>query len=380
VKYLPLIWAGIRRKPARTLFTALSISIAFLLIGLLEGVNAGFADAIRSARRDLLTTDARVRGGPPMPIAMMEEIRKVPGVVEVAQRAYFVGVYRPPYDVAAIATDPKRFFDLRPALAADPARVALLERTRAGILMTPALLKMYGLRIGDRVTLRSRELRLDGSGDWPFEVIGTFDAVRNPGTAAFAVMNYSYLDEARALNRGTAELFYVRIADPARSIATAAAIDRRFANSSHETRTRSDQERAEANTQQMGDIAFFTRAIMGAVLFTLFFLTANTMRQSLHERIPEFGVLKALGYAGAVCFAVALIEAVIIYGIAATLGLAVASTVEAFAGDLLATPIEVSWRLWAGAIGVATVLALLSVAVPSWRLYRITVVDALAGR
>ena len=109
---------------------------------------------------------------------------------------------------------------------------------------------------------------------------------------------------------------------PTRSVATARAIDRLFANSAHETRTRSDQERAEATAQQMGDIAFFTNAILGAVVFMLLLLTGNTMRQSLHERIPEFGVLKAMGFSSAQCFALALAEALAIYLLAALVGLA----------------------------------------------------------
>jgi hypothetical protein len=85
VKLLPLVWAGIWRKPARSIFTTLSIAIAFVLIGLLQGVNAGFARAIAAASRHSLITNVRVRGSPPMPIAMLEQIRSVPGVVEVVQ-------------------------------------------------------------------------------------------------------------------------------------------------------------------------------------------------------------------------------------------------------------------------------------------------------
>ncbi len=48
----------------------------------------------------------------------------------------------------------------------------------------------------------------------------------------------------------------------------------------------------------MGDMKFFTNAIMGAVLFTLAFLTGNTLRQSLQDRSREFATLKAVGYSG----------------------------------------------------------------------------------
>jgi putative ABC transport system permease protein len=379
VKLLPLVWAGIWRKPARSIFTALSIAIAFVLIGLLQGVNAGFAQAIAAARRDFLITNVRVRGSPPMPIAMMEQIRTVPGVVEVVQRAYFIGIYRPPYDVAALATEPRRFFALRPALAVESKYLDEMERVRTGLLATPALLRMYDWKIGDLVTLRSRALRRDGSGDWDFTVVGTFDSKDDPNSAALAVINYSYLEASRVADRGTVDLFYVHIDDPTRSVATAAAIDRLFANSAHETRTRSDQERAEASTKQMGDIAFFTNAILGAVLFALLLLTGNTMRQSVQERIPEFGVLKAMGFSSAKCFALALAEALAIYLLAAVIGLALASVLAPL-GREVATSITVSADVVVRAIALAVLLAFVSVALPSWRVYRLSVIAALAAR
>jgi putative ABC transport system permease protein len=379
VKLLPLVWAGIWRKPARSIFTALSIAIAFVLIGLLQGVNAGFAQAIAAASRDFLITNVRVRGSPPMPIAMAEQIRSVPGVVEVVQRAYFVGVYRAPYDVVALATEPRRFFALRPALVVEPRYLDEMERVRIGLLATPALLRMYDWKIGDLVTLRSRALQRNGSGDWAFTVVGTFDSKNDPNTAVLAVMNYAYLDASRVAERGTVDLFYVHISDGTRSVATAAAIDRLFANSAHETRTRSDQERAEANSKQMGDIAFFTNAILGAVLFMLLLLTGNTMRQSVHERIPEFGVLKAMGYSSAKCFALALAEAMAICLLAALVGLALAAALAPL-GREVATSIAVSGDVVVRAIALAILLAIMSVALPSWRVYRLSVVAALADR
>src|SRR5580704_9107885 len=91
MKFLPLVWAGLWRRPARTIFTSLSVVIAFLLFGLLQGVNAGFTRSIARAHREFLVTDTRVRGGAPFPIAAMGEIKSIPGVKEVAPRGYFAG-------------------------------------------------------------------------------------------------------------------------------------------------------------------------------------------------------------------------------------------------------------------------------------------------
>ena len=39
-KYFPLVWGGLWRKKARTILTLLSLTAAFLLIGLLQAVNS----------------------------------------------------------------------------------------------------------------------------------------------------------------------------------------------------------------------------------------------------------------------------------------------------------------------------------------------------
>lgn len=379
MKFLPLIWAGLWRKPLRTALTALSIAVAFALIGLLQGVNAGFAEAIAKAHREFLTTNPRVRGSPPFPISMRDQIRQVDGVVDVVQRAYFAADYRPPYGIAALATEPRTFFKLRAGVVAEESGLIAMEHTRIGMLVTPALLDQFGWKIGDTVTLRSRELRTDGSGEWPFVIVGTFDWPENPGVATLGVINYSYLDQARVANRGTAELFYVQIADPNRAVATAAAIDRLFENSAYPSRTRSDQERAEAATKQMGDVAFFTHAIMVSVLFALLFLTANTIRQSLQERTAEFAVLKAMGFSDAKCVALALAEVMTICFSAAALGLMAARLIAPLLRDVTSA-IAVSPHVAATGLGFAAILALASVALPSWRLYRLPVAVSLSAR
>jgi putative ABC transport system permease protein len=241
------------------------------------------------------------------------------------------------------------------------------------------LLQYFGLKVGDTITVRSQTLKTDGSRDWMFSIVGTFDTAKGPTPAVFGIINYAYLDEYRVDNRGTAETFYVRIADPTKAVATAAAIDRIFANSSHETRTLSDQDRAEFQSKQMGDVAFFTNAIMSAVLFTLAFLTGNTLRQSLHERIPEFAVLKALGYSDGCVLSLAYTEALLLFLPAAVLGLALAYLVAPLAKEDIGA-IVVSPAVAAAGLLCAGVLAVMGASLPGLRLSRMSIVASLSKR
>jgi putative ABC transport system permease protein len=382
MKFLPLVWAGLWRRPVRSILTATCIAIAFLLLGLLEGVNAGFAKAIADAHRDFLVTNTRVRGGAPMPISAMAKIQSIPGVKEVAQRAYFMGNFREPGPknmVAALATQPELFFRARPGFIVAKESLDAMRENRAGMLATPPLLEFFGWKVGDTITLGSQTLKTDGSRDWTFNIVGTFNTAKEPTRAYFGIINYAYLDEYRVENRGTAEIFYVRIVDPTKAVATAAAIDRIFANSAHETRTRSDQERAESQAKQMGDVAFFTNAIMGAVIFTLAFLTGNTLRQSIHERIPEFAVLKALGYVDSHVLSLAYAEGLLLYMPSAALGLALAYLAAPLAKQDIGA-IAVSAPVAMAGLLCAALLAFAGAALPASSLSRMSIVASLRKR
>lgn len=377
MKFLPLVWAGLWRKPVRSILTASCISLAFVLLGLLQGVNAGFARAIANAHREFLVTGTRVRGGAPMPISAMEMIRRIPGVKEVAPRAYFMGTFRdarPTDFFAAIATEPATFFRMQPQLPVARQALEAMVETRDGILVTPSELERFGWKVGDRITLHSSTLKTDGTSDWAFDILGTFNT---PAPASFGVINYAYFDSYRAADRDTAEIFYVRIADPNRSIATAAAIDRIFANSSHETRTRSQRTRAETQAKQLGDVEFFTDAIMGAVLFTLAFLTGNTLRESFRQRRREFAVLASIGYSSARIVKLAYSEALLLYLPPAAFGLLIARLLVPLAKQVMGV-LLVSPSVAVAGLLCAACLAFVGAVLPARNLARMQVATALA--
>jgi putative ABC transport system permease protein len=123
--------------------------------------------------------------------------------------------------------------------------------------------------------------------------------------------------------------------------------------------------------------------VVTAVLFMLLFLTGNTMMQSVRERVPEFGVLKTLGYSDGGVLALVLAEAVILCLLAAGAGLAFAKLgiprIGDFApdmGQLLLMP----WSALLTGLGFAVAVAIVSALVPALRAKRLSIIDALANR
>ena len=96
MKYLPLLWAGLWRKPIRTILTVLSIVVAFLLFGVLNGVISGFDYAASKMSDTRLRVMNRANILESMPISYEARIAEVPGVRIVAHLSILVAYYQDP--------------------------------------------------------------------------------------------------------------------------------------------------------------------------------------------------------------------------------------------------------------------------------------------
>jgi putative ABC transport system permease protein len=382
MKYLSLVWAGLWRKRVRTVLTMLSIVVAFLLFGLLQGLNLGMNTVFRSLNAERLYVQSRLNMNDGLPLAYLEKIRSVPGVRAVTHWSYFGGFYQSARNgLPVFAIDAATQFIVYPKIKIPQEQIDALTRTRTGAIIGADIAAKYGWKIGDKVPLRtSIWTNRQGSDVYPVDVVGIMDiSAYNAGSFPAFYVNYEYLDEARAFGTGSVLFFVVSVADPRRGSEIAAAIDALFANSAYETTTQTEQVFAQSQMKQVGDINLIANSIVGAALFTLLFLTGNTMMQSVRERIPEFAVLKTLGFSDRAILALIFSEAFVLCVLAALIGLGLAriafGLISSVLGPLSLPPVVVEMGL-----GLAALLALVSGSLPAWRSTRINIVDALAGR
>jgi putative ABC transport system permease protein len=134
-----------------------------------------------------------------------------------------------------------------------------------------------------------------------------------------------------------------------------------------------------AFVKQFGDIGFVLRAILGAVFFTLLFLTGNTMMQSVRERVPELAVLKTLGFADTTVLGLVIAESLLLCMTAALVGLALSFAALPIL-KLGLQGIQISPRAILPGIGVAALLALIVGMPPALGAMRLNIVDALADK
>jgi putative ABC transport system permease protein len=382
MKYLPLIWAGLWRKRARTVFTMLSILVAFLLFGLLQGINQGFNTVVENLDVDRLYVSARSNMTDGLPIAYLPRIRSVSGVREVSHWTYFGGYFQNARNpIPAFATDVPALFRIYKEMKIRPEYIEAM-RLRTGALISEPLAQKYGWKVGDRVPIgTSIWTKKDGASTWTFDIVGTFDASAYGAGFPSFYLNFSYFDEASAFGRGVVHYFMVGVQDPAQATRVSREIDALFANSSNETRTQTESALAQMQLRQIGDINFIANAIVGAVLFTLLFLTANTMMQSVRERTSELAVLKTLGFSDGKVLTLVLVEALLLCASAALAGLGLSSLVfMSPAMHQLFGNFSMPLIVLAMGAGMALLLALVSGLPPAWRARQLNIVDALAGR
>jgi len=381
MKYIPLVWAGLWRKRTRTIFTLLSIFVAFLLFGMLQGVNSAFSSAVRSANINRLYVASKFSMVEPLPLSQLSQIESVPGVTGIAYGVWFGGYHEDRKDyVLSYPVDARRYFDMFPEMKIPKEQLEALINTRTGAVAGAALARKYGWKIGDRVAVPTGIwTKKDGTMDWTFDLVGIFDDPDDSTRANSFFFNYEYFDEARAFSNGTVAWFIVRIDDPKRSGPIGETIDRMFTNSPDETVTQNEKEYAQAYFKQFGDINLIVSAIIGAVFFALLFLTGNTMMQSVRERIPELAVLKTLGFSDTGVMGLVIAEALILCGTAAALGMAAAVGLFPLIKDVVfasALPMDVIVK----GVAVAVTLALVTAVPPALRAKRLSIVDALARR
>lgn len=381
MKYFPLVWSGLWRNRVRTIFTLLSIVVAFLLFGLLQGVNHAFNGALESANIDRLLVSSRFSFLEPLPIGLLRQIETVPGIARVSYLCQFSTYYQEPKNQILVTPgNLDQLLKSYPEILVPKDQVLAASRTRTGALVGKLIADGLGLKVGDKLPLHSSVLKQDGSSDWTFDVAGIFDAPESPGLAGLILANYDYFDEARLSNKGTVLRFVIQVQDPARALQVASGVDRLFANSANETKTQSQKEYSQSLMKQFGDVGFLFDAIIVAVFFALLFVTANTMAQSARERIAEFAVLKTLGFSDLGVMALVLCEAALLCGVAALIGLAMSSRLVPALTGAAGIPIALPPKFIVIGMATALLLALISALPPAWRAKRLAVVDALAER
>jgi putative ABC transport system permease protein len=382
MKYVYFIFKNLTRKKVRTSLTILSIMVAFLLFGLLRSLSAAFDGGAEIAGEDRLVTIHKVSIIQPLPQSYLAKVQALPGVEKATMANWFGGYYQEQKNQFAqfpiLADD---YFDIyKDLIKLPPAQLENWKKNRVGAVIGRALVDKYHWKIGDRIPLIGMFPQKNGSTTWEFVIEGVYDAKTEGADTSAMLFHYDYFDKARQFGEGTVGWLIIKVKDPKQSAQVAAAVDALFANSFAETKTNSEKDFAKSFAKQFGDIGLITTLILGAVFFTMLLVAGNTMAQSFRERIPEFAILKTLGFSDVTVMLMVLCESIVVCVFGGVLGLLLAKFIITGAAVEFAATLPglgMSWKIMTTGLLLVILLGFVTGAAPAIQGLRLNIISAL---
>lgn len=384
MKFLPMVWRNLLRRKIRTIFTVLSIFVAFVLFGVLMAIRMAFTMGVDMAGQGRLMMIDKVSIINPLPASYGARVKQIEGVKEITHANWFGGYYQ---DVknqfATFAVDPESWLRVYPVefeLPEDQRKAWIADRT--GAIVGADTARKYGWKVGQRVPIQGTIYRRPDGGPWEFTIDGIYDSKLKGADKTNFIFQYEYLRETipeRSGFRDRYNWYVFTIADPDRAPQIGAKIDAMFANSPSETKTNTEKAFVSDWAKQVGDIGKIMVGIVAMAMFTILLVTGNTMAQAIRERTNELAVLKTLGFGDGRILRMVLLESTFIAVLGGAVGLAVAYVLIS-RGDptngLLPAFYFPTKDIVAG-VGLVFALGLLAGSLPALQASRLRIVDAL---
>ena len=337
MKFFPLLWSSLLRRTLRTMFTLLSIVVAFTLFGVLMAIRAAFGAGITVTGAERLVMLDKVSMINALPLRYLAQIRSAPGVADVTHANWFGGIYQDPRnDFAKLAVEAESWLRVHPEfLVPDDQKQAWLA-DRTGALVGADTARRFGWNIGDRVPVQGTIYRRPDGRPWEFTIDAIYHAQEGTTDRTQLFFHQAYLNETLppgAYGRDEVTYFVIKVADPREAEQVAGRLDGLFADSSPQTRTSTEKAFVSSFANQVGDIGAIMLAIAGAVLFAILMVTGNTMAEATRERTGELAVLKTLGFGDGRIVALVLAESCFLALAGGGLGLVLAIAGIGLVGD-----------------------------------------------
>jgi putative ABC transport system permease protein len=380
MKVLKLIARNLFRHKLRSSLTVLGIAIAVLSFGLLRTVIAAWFVGIDAASPNRLVTRHSVSFIFPLPVAYLNRIASVEGVVAVSRATWFQGVY----------IDESHFF---PRMAIDDAMWALYPEYRVpdeqlnayraernACIIGRKIAAKYGLKPGDPVTITGDIF----PGRWDFVVRGIYRGMQPSVDETQLFFHWEYLNEAlerdMPVRAGYVGWYTLLIDRPENSARISEAVDAVFRNSPYETKTETEKAFTQGFISMASTIIqaieFISFIIIGIILLVL----ANTMVMTARERVVEYAVLKTLGFRTVHIMGLITGESLLIAVIGAVIGMLLTFPAAAGVAQGLSTffpvfIVQPSTLLTAGSL--ALLIGILASLFPLWRAMHTSIVEGL---
>ena len=360
MKFFPFVFKNLFRKKTRSLLTVGSIVLPLLVICImgtllrtLESDPTGGKGMFRLIVRHKVSLTNWVLE------SYMPKIAQLPGVTDVVRMNWFGGAYidqKPENMFARFSTsDAQTFLKVfdEAAVVQGSAKDWIDDRT--GLLAGELLMKKYGWKLGQKVTLK---------GDiYPVNLELTVRASYKGPDETAVYFHHQYVEEALPRVKGFVGWFWIKAGSLAAVERLPKEIDTMFDNSSVPTRTETEKEMQNGFVSMLGNVKFMITGISTVIVFVILLIAGNTMAMTARERVTEIAVLRTLGYPKGTILALMLGESVLLALVGGTLGaLLFVGLFPGFRQGLLYSPMggfAAGMRLFPEIVGLAFAISVL---------------------
>ncbi len=370
------------RHKLRTGLTILGMAIVVLAYCLLKTVVAAWYAGVEASSPNRLITRNAVSLILPLPIAYLNRIKEVPGVVAVSYGRWFGGIYVNEKNFfPQFAIDSDHYLDLYPEFIVPEKQLEAFKKDRRACIAGRLIAKKYGWKIGDTITIRGTIF----PGTWDFILRGIYRGKDRGTDESQFFFHWDYLNESlketMPLRADHVGWFVVKIADPARAAEISRKIDSLFKNSLAETLTETEKAFQMGFVSMTEAIVVAIKVISYVVIGIILVVLSNTMAMTARERTREYGVLKTLGFQSPFLFKLIIGESLFIALTGGVLGIILSFPAARIFAKSLETffPIfNLSLRTLASGLASAGIVGILSGIFPGIRASKASIVESLS--
>jgi putative ABC transport system permease protein len=378
-----LTFKNLTRNKLRTALRVMAIALPLLVFT----VARSFVDVVhsflqQSDRNMRVAVHHRLSFTTPLPARLRDEIGALAPsgfITAICRTAWFGGrVEGEQTTFSSFGVDRDAFPIVYSEFGMTPQDIEAFTRERRAAVISPSLAAQMNWKIGDTISLTSM---LPPNPKMEFVIVAIPPFPQNLDRPVL-YMGWDYFDEVwRQVtdnSRGVNNFWLKCSSDEARRWALQE-IDKRFANSEHETRTEMESTFIAAFTKSGGDWVGLIWTVGQLVVLVALAVAFNTISTAFRERTREYALLRALGFQRGRIVGLVLAEGLLLGVLGWLVGVAPAAAASSFFSVSLPRfgAIRIPTQTLLMSAGAAVACGLLAALIPAIMAGRLAVASAL---
>jgi putative ABC transport system permease protein len=382
-----IAFRNVFRNKLRTTLTILGVAVSVIAFVFLRTIIDSWTAQADQHSQSRILTRHKVSFVMTMPRRYVEQVKNVPKV-KIASAGVWFGLKDPTREnefFPSGAEDDLVLDRYGKDVAVSPDQRTAWLQNRQGLAVGRATAQKLGWKIGDKVTLVSRDWP-NPAGGWSFTVEAIWTSPTGGWDEKWVYAHYEYLNEfLPPARRDRVQWIVSAMEDPRSATEVAATIDRMFETNELATISQDEKTFTKGFLAAMSAVLRAANIISMVILVIMGLVVGNTIAMGVRERTTEYGVLRALGFPSSTIVVFIVGESIFTALVGALIGLGIAWPLINFGmgpnimremGNFFAY-FRVPISAVVGAVGLAVTIGILASALPTLRVLRLRAVDAL---